>query len=376
MNAPTPRLTGGQRALAETILRDDPRKGAGITHVAAQTYTDPVRFAAEREKLFATLPQVIAPSALLAPGEAIPNDNFGVPLVLTRDKDGTARVFMNVCQHRGTRLLEGQERVCQSRLVCPYHAWSYGLDGRLIGMPRADSFPGLNKADHNLRELPSVEAGGLIWFARQPTDFAHAKTLGEDFAALGLDGMHLFARRTHDVAANWKLIHDAFLESYHVLRLHSDSIGPFFKDGVTAGDTIGAHRRSAVGRAAEMASLDDLAALRRTITYTYTLFPNAVVIFSPDYVNLMTIMPQSEGRTLVEDFMLIPEPPKTEKAQSHWRRSWDLLDGRVFGAEDFRAAELGQQGLSSGAIERVTLGTLETGIRAFHDEVEAAIATG
>lgn len=372
MNAPTM----GQRALADAILRDDPQRGSAITHVAASAYTAPARFVAERTHLFDALPQVIAPSALLAPGEAIPNDHFGIPLIVTRDKDGAAHVFMNVCQHRGTRLVEGQERVCAARLVCPYHAWSYSLDGRLIGMPRADSFPGLSKADHNLKELPSVEAGGLIWFAHQSADFAHAETLGEDFAAFGLDQMHLFARRTHDVAANWKLIHDAFLESYHVLRLHADSIGPFFKDGVTAGDTIGAHRRSAVGRATDMPPLDELSVLRRAVTYNYTLFPNAIVIFSPDYVNLMTLMPQSEGRTLVEDFMLIPEPPQTQKARDHWQRSWDLLDGKVFGAEDFRAAELGQQGLSSGAIERMTLGTLETGIRAFHDEVEGAIGAG
>jgi glycine betaine catabolism A len=370
MNMPTP----GQRALAEIIRAGDARKGAAITHVESSAYTDPARFVAERARIFQALPQVIAPSAWLAPGEAVPVDDFGKPLLVTRDRAGQAHVFLNVCQHRGTRLVEGGETVCAARLVCPYHAWSYGLDGRLIGMPRADSFPGLVKSDHNLKELPSVEAGGLIWFAHQPADFSHAKTLGADFAALGLPAMHLFAHRTHDVAANWKLIHDAFLESYHVLRLHSGSIGPFFKDGVTAGDTIGAHRRSAVGRAAEMTSLDDLATLRRTVTYSYTLFPNAVVIFSPDYVNLMLLMPQSEGRTRVADFMLIPEPPVTDKARDHWQRSWDLLDGQVFGAEDFRAAELGQQGLSSGALERITLGTLETGIRAFHDEVEAAIA--
>ncbi len=371
-------LTPGQRALAERIAAGDVRQGDGITYVDASAYTCPERFAAERAALLESLPHVITPSALLAPGSAIPHDGFGKPLLLTRDKAGTAHVFMNVCQHRGTRLVEGNAPVCTARLVCPYHAWSYGLDGALIGLPRAETFPGLDKAAHHLVELPSYEGGGLIWTSPNVKSdshfFADARTLSEDFDALGLGQMHLFARRTHDVSANWKLIQDAFLESYHVLRLHADTIGPFFKDGVTAGDTIGPHRRSAVGRADAIGDLDDLAALRRAITYTYTLFPGTVVIFSPDYVNVMVLMPQSAGRTLVEDFMLIPHAPQTDKARDHWQRSWDLLDGGVFAGEDFRAAELGQQGLASGAIAQLTLGTLETGIRAFHDEVETRIA--
>ena len=103
------------------------------------------------------------------------------------------------------------------------------------------------------------------------------------------------------------------------------------------------------------------------------MFPGTVLIVSPDYINLMVLMPQAVDRVLVEDFMLIPEPPQTEKALAHWEKSWKLLDEGVFAAEDFRAAELGQQGLSSGAIERLTLGTLELGVRHFHDAVEAAL---
>ncbi|MFC3712399.1 aromatic ring-hydroxylating dioxygenase subunit alpha [Sphingoaurantiacus capsulatus] len=375
VKGPTP----GQLALARAIPHHQAPEMVTST-VAAAVYTSPERFAEEQARLFRRTPLAVAVSALLPePGMSVTHDGYGVPILVTRDKQGRARAFMNVCRHRGTRLVEAEGAERCPRLVCPYHAWTYGLDGTLIGLPRPESFPALDKSAYALVPLACVEAGGVIWVG---IDRAHAPSfddltgeLADDLDALQLGDMHLYKRRTHDVRANWKLIVDAFSESYHVTRLHADTIGKFFADSVTIGDMIGPHSRSAVGRASfvEAAGLSDLASLRATVTYTYHVFPNTIIIASPDYVNVMVMMPKAADRTLVEDFMLIPEAPTTEKAEDHWRRSFELLDGGVFASEDFRAAALGQEGLSTGAVSEVLIGGLEQGIRRFHEQVERAV---
>jgi glycine betaine catabolism A len=141
--APHHRPTQGQLALAREVADGGRKPEQPVTRVPASVYTDPAHFAREKAALYDRMPQILFPGALLPDnGMALPHDATGRPLLITRDAQGLVHVFLNVCRHRGTRLVEGDEVRCTKKLVCPYHAWTYSVDGRLLALPRPDTFPG------------------------------------------------------------------------------------------------------------------------------------------------------------------------------------------------------------------------------------------
>lgn len=340
-------------------------------------YLSEQRFEAEQRDLFKKAPVVATLSAYLPEsGMSLAQDCYGVPLLITRDREGVARAFINACRHRGSKLVEGNEPVNTARISCPYHAWTYSADGQLIGIPRQETFPSLKKCDLALVPLKTFEGGGFIWVGLdhqyQPEPLEGTDQICADLEALGLDKMYVYGRRHYDLPTNWKFVIEPFLEGYHVQRLHAQSIAKLFDDVPSVYDQIGHHQRQVSGKANfDPAILDgNIDNLHKYITHAYLAFPNTIVVTSPYYISVMVLCPRAANRTVVDYYMLVKGKPDNEKAEALYAKSYKLID-EVFGGEDFRAAIIQQEALAAGGVDTVHFGGLERMIGPFHDSVES-----
>ena len=348
-------------------------------HYPAANFTDPARFALEQERVFRRLAVPVMPSAMIPdPGTVIAHEGYGLPLLLVRAKDGKLRVFLNACMHKGAKLVEKCDLHKASRFTCPYHSWTYALDGSLLAIARQDAFEAVSKADFALAELPSREFGGLIWASLnrkvEPDFSALVPELKADLENLEIPVNHVYGHRRFNIKANWKLVLEPFMESYHVPRLHAGSIGALFGDITRVIDLLGPHQRKVAGKVNYLPEMLEAEGenIHKTVTFAYQLFPNAVLITSPYYTSIMILMPVSERETVVDYYMMTLESPQSPKAEDLYARSLALVL-KVFGEEDFRAAEISQVGLDSGALERMTYGGMENTIPMYYEELEAQL---
>jgi phenylpropionate dioxygenase-like ring-hydroxylating dioxygenase large terminal subunit len=379
--------------LADLIERLDRARLTGVREsgseagtVPASHYTDRAHWQREHDELFACWPVVAAHSSELPVGSALPWDALGVPVLLTRSGDGRARAFFNVCRHRGMALVSADgsappgAKPCKA-LVCPYHGWTYELEGRLRHRLHAESFDGVDEAGLNLVELPCAEAGGLIFVKKTPGPAFSASAFLQGLEAhlqwLGLCRMTLFRKVDKVYPANWKLTADAFLEGYHIRVLHRDTIYPFFADAYTVNLHVGPHQDSLVARRAAFQPFDpprDRQALCKLATPTQFLFPNTFLIWHPDYVSLIGMFSPSPDSVRWVHTMLIPPERSGPDWTAHWEKTFALIEQTVFQREDIATAVAIQRGLSSGANTVLHAGRLEHELVRFHRGIDAAIA--
>jgi Rieske 2Fe-2S family protein len=371
-----------QVALIERLLaameRGEPEATCREATLDVERYTSAAWLADERRVLFRELPLVVGREADVAePGSFFTHDDAGLPILVTRDAGGRLHAMLNVCRHRGTRLVT-LERGTAKAFVCPYHAWTYDTGGRLAHVPAERCFPGLVREERGLVEMPCATRHGFVWVRPEGGALDVGAWLGDfddDLAAFGLAEHVVFARSTKARAANWKLVMDAFLEGYHVKSLHQRTLARFFVDDAIL-DTSGSHVRSVGARK----NLRELAAaprerwdVRDATTVFYTLFPNQVLVFHPVLVSHIALWPRAlDGLTFVHT-LLAPRAPKDEAERAAWQRTWELIDGEVFAKEDLAVAESIQSVLHAHAQRTFALGANEHAIAFFHGEVARAV---
>ena len=203
-----------------------------VYHNPVDDYTCPRQAALEREAFFRRGAVNIGLSCLLPdPGDWMTHDYTSVPILLVRQPDGSLRASLNVCRHRGARVAEGCGGNASS-FSCPYHGWTYGLDGALVARPDERSFATVDRAVCGLRAVPVVEKYGMIWVCPTPGATLDVDGLldglATDLSAYGFATFHHYETRVLQRRINWKLAVDTFLESYHLNALHGDTISPLF----------------------------------------------------------------------------------------------------------------------------------------------------
>lgn len=341
------------------------------------------RAARERDALFRSQPLFMGLSSRLSkPGDYITEDVAGMPVLLVRGPDSEVRAFANICRHRGAPVAEGCGNA--RAFVCPYHAWTYDTRGKLLGVTDKAGFAGLDLGSHGLVRLPAGEKHGMIFVRATPVQEGESAgidveaVLGSfvpDFAALRPETYPLYSVDRITPRINWKFAIDTFLEGYHIPHLHRKTIAPYFIGNCGTFDGAGRHGRMCVPRTSIEAlreQPDDERNLRPHIIAIYQLFPNTIVIWQVDHIEIWRAFPdRSDPGSCSVEFSLY-RPADSDRPEKHWAKNRDIAIRTVLD-EDFPLGERMQIGFESGATEEVIYGRNEPSLVHFHRSIRSAL---
>ena len=350
-------------------------------------YTDPKRFEAERVSLFLGQPIVAGLSNDIPnPGDLLVFDAAGPSILVSRAKDGVVRAFLNMCTHRGAKLVEMAEPFTdhRARITCPFHAWTFDGAGKLIGQPSKASFAGCDIGSRNLVELPCAERHGLI-FVRpggvDPIDLdAHLGAIAPVIAALDLGRAEPVKKGILTANSNWKFALDTYGEGYHFATLHASTIGQTHYNDMTAFTPFGRHHR--VGFPDN--SIGDLIGTPETdwpvTDYggVHYLFPNTVIFFgavTPGvfFTQVFRLFPDGVGKTRCQFAVYAPFGVESEEHRAMCEMAYDAT-AEVVQTEDYRVASNGYANLLTAPEDfHVVLGANEAALQAVHHHIAEAI---
>jgi phenylpropionate dioxygenase-like ring-hydroxylating dioxygenase large terminal subunit len=340
-------------------------------------YFDAEFFEAEKNAFLRAAPQVVCHENDIAqPGDWRTLDYLGESVIVIRGDDGECRAFSNVCRHRGSRLVDGTGG-CAKVLTCPYHAWSYARDGRLVGVPHRQEYPGLRMQDYGLFPVALENWHGFLFVALEPGAPAVAEMMApyeDEVGPYRFKELQAIGRITlRPRPLNWKTIADNYSDHLHIpvghpglTRLFGRNYRIEAREHVDRmeGDLVAKESANVSERAYQrlLPKVDHLPEIHRRKWLYYKLFPNVAFDIYPDQVDFMQFLPVSSSETVIREISYaVPDDRREMKAARYlnWR-----INRRV-NAEDTELITRVQLGMQSPAYVAGPLGTSEVCLRSF-----------
>jgi phenylpropionate dioxygenase-like ring-hydroxylating dioxygenase large terminal subunit len=340
-------------------------------------YHDPEFFEAERRAFLRAAPQVVChESEIAAPGEWRSLDYLGESVIVIRGDDGEVRAFANVCRHRGSRLVDGSGG-CAKVLTCPYHAWSYGRDGRLVGVPHRNEYPGLQAEKLGLHRVSLEQWNGFLFVTQEsgaPTVSEMMAPYEDEVALYRFEELRAIGRVTlRPRPLNWKTIADNYSDHLHIPVGHPGLTRLFERNyrieaqphvDRMEGDLVEKDSANPSERAYQrlLPRVGHLPESHQRKWLYYKLFPNVAFDIYPDQVDFMQLLPVSATETVIREISYaIPDDRREMRAARflNWR-----INRRV-NAEDTELIARVQLGMQSASYEPGPLGTSEVCLRSF-----------
>ncbi len=344
----------------------------------AWTYSDPDFFELEKQFIFRRSWQLVCHvSDIPNPGDYHTLELLGESLVTLRGADGQIRSFHNVCRHRAARLLDGPKGRCPGRITCPYHAWTYGLDGKLLGVPHRETFPNLDLSKHGLVLLEQEELFGFI-FVRLLPDGPSVREMAapylNELALYRMEALVPQGRVTlRPRAVNWKNVADNYSDGLHINVAHAGLTRLFGKSyRIEAQAWIdkmsGWLRETPSKRFSErmyqqlLPKVEWLPDQRQRLWTYFKLWPNVAFDIYPDQIDFMQFLPISPTETMIREIAYVHPDERREMRAARYL-NWRI--NRRVNLEDKALIERVQTGMQSSSYTVGPLSSEEVCLRSF-----------